>query len=116
MTMTTGTLVHFEPEDPGYAELQFSTVHNEGGVYDDVTVSVSVTQEEGVLVLVEPPLAVSAETARRVAELIYAAAKFCDGEPGNGDATHRAMRLIDLGYPLIAREVLRQSVETGVER
>ncbi len=75
---TEGTLRHF-PHDEPTDELQFPPIRNVDGKYDDVSVSVSATFE-GVLVSVEPPLAMSAATARKVAELIGTGATFVESE------------------------------------
>ncbi|MGI8994965.1 MAG: hypothetical protein ACR2FP_11720 [Nocardioidaceae bacterium] len=81
MTTTTGTLRHYESDDPGsgYNELQFAAVRNVGGKYDDVTMAVSATRE-GVLVLAEPALAITAAAARQVAAQLVEAAAWVDLE------------------------------------
>ncbi len=76
---TEGTLRHF-PHDEPTDELQFPPIRNVDGKYDDVTVSISATVEEGVLIVVEPNVAVSPATAREAAVVICAGATFVESE------------------------------------
>ncbi len=108
--MTTTPTLHYESGEP--PELQFPCVD---GSHGSTVAAVSAQPDCVLLMAGNDAVHLGADKARRVAEQIMQAAGCVDSETPGADPVRRAIRLLDMGFPLIAREVLRQSVES-VER